>query len=147
MGMDLQMVNEPDPTLHPGQTGYYRFRTPAMRAMVQVMRFAGVFDEELTEQKFQYNDGELVTPAQCTRIVEALERYGADISDDHIRRVEEVFSEAEKALIGRFAGTDLIFLKPATTDVRLGRAELESWIREWVEYNRVAAAHGGYTVN
>ena len=51
MGMDLTMAVAPGPTpgyrpQHDDDPTYYRFRTPAMALMVQVMRSAGVMSDE-----------------------------------------------------------------------------------------------------
>lgn len=147
MGMDIEMVEQPDPAAYPGVDGYYRFRTPAMRAMEALMERAGVFASGVVDpEKFRWNDGQLVGPAECRHIAETLAAFGARITQDDVRHVEEVWGAAEAELMGRFRG-EMVFLKPSSSNVTLTRDELVSFIEDWVQYNRIAADHGGYRVS
>jgi hypothetical protein len=146
MGMDMHMVETPE--VASGYDGYYRFRTPAMRAMSALMERAGVFEGGAVDpEKFRWNDGQLVSPDECRHIADVLERFLTRLTAADVAHVEEVWSAAEAELMSRFGGGDMVFLEPASTSVRLEAGELAELIRGWAEYNRVAAAHGGYRVS
>src|SRR5688572_20890384 len=130
MGMDIHMVEQPDPDAHPGVDGYYRFRTPAMRAMTAAMDRAGVFAAGVVDaEKFRWNDGQLVGPAECRHIAEKLALFSVRITEDDVAHVEEVWSAAEAELMSRFGG-EMVFLKPASSTVKLTCDDLVSFIEE-----------------
>jgi hypothetical protein len=68
--------------------------------------------------KFDGNDGWHVVPEECALIAVALEHLLADLPGDLAERVD--WDDSEDALI--------------------------EWIEDWMDYNRVAASHGGYRV-
>lgn len=68
--------------------------------------------------KFATNDGWLVTPEECGLIAAAVEKLLADLPEDLAERVG--WEESTDSMI--------------------------EWIEDWLDYNRVAATHGGYKV-
>ena len=95
----------------------------------QCRQFKAVFDAMVQSRspvpgkvpgyKFGSNEGWLVTPEECSLIAAALERLLADLPDDLAEQIG--WEDSVDALI--------------------------EWIEDWMDYNRVAAAHGGYTVS
>jgi hypothetical protein len=147
MGMDIQMVEDPDPEAHPGIDGYYRFRTPAMRAMAAAMERAGVFAGGTVDPEwFRWNDGQLVAPEACRHIANTLSAFAARIVEADVAHVDAAWSAAEAELMGRL-GAQVTILKPASANVKMTRQELIDFVADWANYNRVAAEHGGYRVS
>ncbi len=101
---------------------------PTAAELEQCRQFKAAFDAmtrsrsplagKVPGYKFGSNSGWLVVPEECALIAAALERLLADLPEDLAERVG--WEDSEDSLI--------------------------EWIEDWMDYNRVAASHGGYTV-
>lgn len=159
MGMDLQTIETPPEDVDE-DGGYYRLRTPAMRAMVEAMRIAQIFFPNdpipvegaavtVDEKKFLRNHGDLVPPSECLRIHHMLCQLIEGLNEDDCAAVSTTWTLAEHELLDRLSGQGISLtpLIPQSRFVELDLEQLRDFLQRFADYNRMAADYGGYAIH